>query len=128
MKRKVLAISLFLLSILGAAVFLTACGQRCLVGSRTTAHGAYRWDVDRMSGTDGGTMELQAGDTLAVQFETVKGSIYMEIREPDAGVLYAGNGKGVTEFAVTVPEDGTYSIYVEAHHANGTVCISRDER
>lgn len=78
-----------------------------------------------MTGTDRFTMELSAGDTLAVQFETVKGSIYMEIKEPDKSSLYAGNGKGVSEFAVNISESGVYSIIVEAHHAKGTVHFQR---
>ena len=78
-----------------------------------------------MTGTDRFTMELRAGDTLAVRFETVKGSIYMEIKEPDKSSLYAGNGKGVSEFTVNISESGTYSIYVEAHHAKGAVYIQQ---
>ena len=82
-------------------------------------------DIDRMTGTDWFTMELSAGDTLAVQFETVKGSIYMEIKEPDESSLYAGNGKGVSDFTVNISESGVYSIIVEAHHAKGTVYIQQ---
>ena len=92
MKQKSLTITLFTLCILGLAVSLTACGRDCFVGSRTAEAGSYRLDIDRMTGTDRFTMELRAGDTLAVQFETVKGSIYMEIKEPDESSLYAGNG------------------------------------
>lgn len=129
MKQKSLTITLLILCILGLAVFLTACGRDCFVGSRTAEAGFYRLDIDRMTGIDRFTMELRAGDTLAVQFETVKGSIYMEIKEPDESSLYAGNGKGVSEFTVNIPESGTYSIYVEAHHAKGTVYIQRiDEK
>ena len=125
MKRKALSITLLILCILGLAVVLTACGQDCFVGSRTAEAGSYRLDIDRMTGTDRFTMELSAGDTLAVQFETVKGSICMEIKEPDESSLYAGNGKGVSEFTVNILESGTYSIYVEARHAKGTVYIQR---
>lgn len=125
MKQKSLTITLFTLCILGLAVSLTACGRDCFVGSRTAETGSYRLDIDRMTGTDRFTMELRAGDTLAVQFETAKGSIYMEIKEPDESSLYAGNGKGVSEFTVNIPESGTYSIYVEAHHAKGTVHIQQ---
>lgn len=124
MKQKSLTIALLTLCILGLAISLTACGRDCFVGSRTEA-GSYRLDIDRMTGTDRFTMELSAGDTLAVQFETVKGSIYMEIKEPDKSSLYAGNGKGVSEFAVNISESGVYSIIVEAHHAKGTVHFRR---
>ena len=125
MKRNNIATVLLLFFVLGSTVFLTACGRDCFVGSRTAEAGSYRLDIDRMTGTDRFTMELRAGDTLAVQFETVKGSIYMEIKEPDESSIYAGNGKGVREFTVNIPESGTYSIYVEAHHAKGTVYIQQ---
>ena len=125
MKQKSLTITLLILCILGLAVFLTACGRDCFVGSRTAEAGSYRLDIDRMTGTDRFTMELRAGDTLAVQFETTKGSIYMEIKEPDESSLYAGNGKGVSEFAVSISQSGAYSIYVEAHRAKGTVNIQQ---
>jgi len=125
MKRKSLTVTLLALCILGLAVVLTACGQDRFVGSRTAEAGSYRLDIDRMTGTDRFTMELSAGDTLAVQFETVKGSIHMEIKEPDESSLYAGNGKGVREFTVNIPESGTYSIYVEAYRAKGTVYIQQ---
>ena len=125
MNRKSLTTTLLILCILGLAVFLTACGRDCFVGSRTAEAGSYRLDIDRMTGTDRFTMELSAGDTLAVQFETVKGSIYMEIKEPDESSLYAGNGKGVTEFTVNILESGTYSIYVEARRAKETVYIQQ---
>ena len=125
MKQKSLTITLFTLCILGLAVSLTACGRECFVGSRTAEAGSYQLDIDRMTGTDRFTMELRAGDTLAVQFETVKGTIYMEIKEPDGSSLYAGNGKGVREFTVNILESGTYSIYVEACHAKGTVYIQQ---
>lgn len=78
-----------------------------------------------MTGTDRFTMELRAGDTLAVRFETAKGSIYTEIRAPDESFLYAGNCNGVSEFTVNISESGTYSIYVEAHHAKGAVYIQQ---
>ena len=103
MKQKSLTITLLTLCILGFAVSLTACGSRCFVGNCTVAPDAFRLDIDRMTGTDRFTMELSAGDTLAVQFETTKGSIYMEIKEPDERSLYAGNGKGVSEFTVNIP-------------------------
>lgn len=125
MKRKALAILLVLLCILGAAAILTACGQTVFVGSRAAEAGFYRLDMERMTGTDRFAMELKAGDTLAVEFETVKGSVYMEIKEPDETTLYAGNGKGVSEFDVNISESGTYSICVKAHHAKGTVHIQR---
>ena len=42
-----------------------------------------------------------------------------------ASAQHAGNGKGVSEFTVSISQSGTYSIYVEAHHAKGTVYIQQ---
>jgi hypothetical protein len=125
MRQKARTVPLLLLFLLGAAVFLTACGPTSLADSRTAGADAYRLDLDHMTGTDRFTMERRAGDTLAVQFETVEGSIYLEIKGPDGTTLYAGNGKDVTQFALKIPERGTYSICVNARHANGTVHIQR---
>lgn len=123
MKQKSIRNAIFLFFVLGIAVFLTACGRTCFIGSRIADADAYRLDMDYMTGTDCGAMELKSGDTLAVYFETVRGSIYMQIEAPDKTTLYSGNGKDVTEFTANVSERGTYSIYVEARHAKGTVCV-----
>ena len=123
MKQESIRATIFLFSVLGIAVLLTACGRTCFIGSRIADADAYRLDMDYMTGTDCSAMELKSGDTLAAYFETVRGSIYMQIEAPDKTTLYSGNGKDVTEFTANVSESGTYSIYVEARHAKGTVCV-----
>ena len=123
MKQKIIRAATLLCYVLGIAVFLTACGRTCFIGNRIADADAYRLDMDYMTGTDCSAMELKSGDTLAVYFETVRGSIYMQIEVPDKTTLYSGNGKDVTEFTANVSERGTSSIYVEARHAKGTVCV-----
>lgn len=125
MKRKALTSPIYLLFLLWIVVFLTSCRKNCFVGNRAAGMGSYRLDVDNMTGIDSLTMEMKAGDTLEVYFEALKGSMYMEIREPDKTILYAGNGKVVTEFSINISESGTYSIYLEAHRAKGTVHIQQ---
>ena len=49
----------------------------------------------------------------------------MEIKEPDGNILYAGNGRGVSDFTVNISESGVYSIIVETHHAKGRVHIQQ---
>ena len=125
MERKILNLAIFWFFLLWIAVFLTSCRKNCFVGNRVAGTDSYRLDVDNMTGTDCITMEIEAGDILEVYFETLKGSIYMEIMEPDKTTLYAGNGKGITEFSINISESGTYSIYVEAHRAKGMVHIQQ---
>lgn len=125
MKRKILTISLILLCVLTSAVFSTACSSRCFVGNCAVTSDAFRLDIDRMTGTNKFTMELTAGDTLEIQFTAAKGSMQMEIKEPDGDTLYAGNGKGVSDFTVNIFKSGVYSIVVEAYHAKGSVHIQQ---
>ena len=75
------------------------------------------------SGTDQHTLELNEGDALQIHFETVKGSMCMEIKAPDGNLLYSGNGKELTDFTINILESGVYTITLEAGHARGTLHI-----
>lgn len=46
-----------------------------------------------MNGTDGHTMTLNAGDVLAIRFETEKGTLHLEIQAPDGAFYIPGRGK-----------------------------------
>ena len=80
-----------------------------------------------MNGTDRHPLNLTAGDILQVEFETEKGSLHMEITAPDGTTVYAGNGKEVTEFEISVSQTGAYTVSVEARHAKGIVRIQSRE-
>ena len=121
--KKIALIVLPLLFLAGAAVFLFCSNQEGFTGSRVKNPDAYLLDIERMNGTDLHTLELHEGDVLQIQFETVKGSLYMEIKAPDGTALYRGNGKEPTDFTVNIPKDGVYAVVVEARHAKGTIHI-----
>lgn len=108
-KEFIRAASLLLLMVLGVGLVLMACGSKSLADNRTADSDSYGLNVESMTGTDSYQMELQEGEVLAVHFETVRGSMCMEIQAPDESPLYQGNGKGVTEFTVNIPESGTLS-------------------
>lgn len=69
------------------------------------------------------TLELHEGTALRIRFETEKGELYMEIKAPDGTSLYRGNGRDTTAFTVNLPQDGVYTIIVEAKHAKGTIQV-----
>ena len=129
MKRwsKAIFIALPLLILAGAAVFLLCTNQEGFTGSRVKNPDAYLLDIEKMNGTDLHTLGLQEGDVLDIQFETVKGSLYMEIKAPDRTAIYRGNGKETTEFAVNIRESGVYTVVVEARRAKGTIHIRLEE-
>ena len=121
-KRTVLIV-LPLLLLAGLAVFLFRDNQEGFTGSRVKNPDAYLLDIERMNGTDLHTMELHGGDALRVRFETEKGTLYTEIKAPDGTAIYRGNGKETTACTVNIPEDGVYTVLVEARHAKGTIHI-----
>lgn len=83
----------------------------------------YELDIEAMNGTDLHTLELKMGDTLQIQFETEKGSLYMDIKAPDGTAVYMGNGRETTEFTLNVPMDGIYPIVVEGQKAKGRIRV-----
>ena len=126
-RSKAVFIALVLLMIAGASFFLLRYNQESFTGSRVKNPDAYLLDIQRMNGTDLHTLELREGDVLQIQFETEKGSLYMEIKAPDGTSLYRGNGKETTDFTVNIRESGVYTIVVEARHAKGTIHIRLEE-
>ena len=122
-RNKAILIVLPLLVLAGIAVFLTSSNQEGFTGSRVKNPDAYLLDIEKRNGTDLHTLELREGDVLQIQFETEKGSLYMEIKAPDGSTIYRGNGKETTEFTVNIRESGVYTIVVEARHAQGTIHV-----
>ena len=125
--KGLLSVGLSLLLIAGAAVFLFSYNQEGFTGSRVKNPGAYLLDIQRMNGTDLHALELRKSDILHIQFETEKGSLYMEIKAPDGTSVYQGNGKEATDFTVNIPESGVYTVIVEARRAQGTIHVRLEE-
>lgn len=126
-RNKAVLLVLSLLFLAGIAVFLFCSNQEGFSGSRVKNPDAYLLDIEWMNGTDLHTLELQEGDVLHIQFETVKDSLYMEIKAPDGSTIYRGNGKEITDFTVNIRESGIYTVVVEARHAKGTIYIQLEE-
>ena len=129
MTKKGMAIltGLSLLLLAGITAFLFLHKQVSFTGSRVKNPDAYLLDIEKMNGTDLHTLALREGDILQIQFETEKGSLYMEIKAPDGATIYRGNGKETTDFTVNIRESGVYTIVVEARHAKGTIHIQLKE-
>ena len=125
--KKAVLLVIPLLFLAGVAAFLFFYNQEGFTGNRIKNPDAYLLDIERMNGTDLHTLELHEGDVLQIQFETVKGSLYMEIKAPDGTTIYRGNGKETTDFTVNIRESGVYTIVVEARHARGTIHIQLEE-
>lgn len=125
--RNAVLVALALLILAGVAVLLFCSNQEGFTGSRVKNPDAYLLDIEKMNGTDLHTLELRKGDVLQIQFETEKGTLYMEIKAPDGTTLYCGNGKETTDFTVNIRQSGIHTIVVEARHAKGTIHIQLEE-
>lgn len=122
MRRKLL-LPLLIISVL--SVLLTACDQKNFTGTRVANPDSYRLDIEQMNGTDTHALELNAGDTLNIHFETEHGELHMEIKAPDGTLIYTGNGEEATDFTVNISENGEHSVFVEAKGARGKISIQR---
>lgn len=128
-KIKILIVINMLL-VIAVVTVLFRSNQEGFTGSSIKNPDSYMLDIERMNGTDLHTLDLQTGDVLQIQFETVKGSLYMEIKAPDGTTIYRGNGKETTDFTVNIPERGVYTIGVEARRAKGTIhvqCVQKNQ-
>ena len=83
MKRRTTVISLLLLLSAALAVFFILYCQEKFIGSRVADPNTYALDIESMNGTDQHSLELNAGDSLEIKFETVSGSLYPEITTSD---------------------------------------------
>lgn len=126
--RRVFLTAFLVLLLLGTGVYLFCSHQEGFNGSCVKNADAYLLDIQRMTGTDLHTLELQAGDTLRIHFETEKGQLYMELKAPDGTTLYSGNGKQITEYMVNIPQSGVYPVIVEARQAKGSIHIQLKEK
>ena len=126
-RNNAVLILLSLLLLAGITAFLFLHKQVSFTGSRVKNPDAYLLDIEKMNGTDLHTLELREGDILQIQFETEKGSLYIEIKAPDGTTIYRGNGKETTDFTVNIRESGVYTVTVEARRAKGTIHIQLKE-
>ena len=122
-KSKIIFIAVIIMIIIGVATGLFYYNMEGFTGNRIKNPDSYLLEIERMNGTDLHTLDLQAGDVLKVEFETVKGSLDLEIKAPDGTTIYRGDGKAATDFTVNIYKSGVYTVNVLARHAKGSIYI-----
>lgn len=83
----------------------------------------YSLSAEWMNGASSHSLNLDKGDTLTVDFNVEKGSIYLLIQDPEANAVYSGNGSEVNHFEVNILEKGTYALTVRGNHAKGSLLV-----
>ena len=122
-KSKIIFIAVIIMIIIGGATGLFCYNMEGFTGNRIKNPDSYLLEIEKMNGTDLHTLDLQAGDVLKVEFETVKGSLGLEIKAPDGTTIYRGDGKAATDFTVNISKSGVYTVNVLARHARGMISI-----
>ena len=121
MRSNTKIITIIALLFIGVAAAFFRYNQEGFTGNRVKNPDSYLLDIERMNGTDLHTLDLQTGNVLKIQVETLKGSLYMEIKAPDGTAIYRGDGKETKDFTVNITESGVYTIVVCARHAKGGI-------
>ena len=77
-RRMIVCITLAAILLVVGAAYWAFCRLPHLTGSTIKNADSYILDAQYMNGTDGHTMMLNAGDVLAIRFETEKGTLHLE--------------------------------------------------
>ena len=127
-RRMIVCITLAAILLVVGAAYLAFCRLPHLTGSAIKNADFYLLDAQHMNGTDRHIMALNAGDVLAIRFETEKGTLHLEIQAPDGNVLYSGNGQNAKDFTVNIAESGSYTVTVKAQSTTGSIHIQAEGR
>ena len=121
---KIYLIIFVILIIIGLSFFITKYNQKTFVGERIKNPDSYLLDIKKMNGSDNHSMDLKKGTSLKISFETYKGSLNLKIVNQKNEIVYEGNGKVATNFTIDLPNDDSYTFFVEAKWAKGYINIS----
>lgn len=127
-RRMIVCITLAAILLVVGAAYWAFCRLPHLTGSTIKNVDSYLLNAQYMNGTDGHTMTLNAGDVLAIRFETEKGTLHLEIQAPDGSILYSGKGQDATDFTVNIAESGSYAVTVKAWFATGFIRIQTENQ
>lgn len=120
--RKVLPFAVVLLLVSAISLSLSGCGP-VFDGSCVKDTEAYALDMERMTGTDTHTIELEKGDRLSIRFVTDEGFLSLKVTAPDGTIPYQGNGSAAEEFTLNLSQSGTYTLHVEGHRWKGSLHV-----
>lgn len=119
-----IALTISILAAVGAAVFLIFTNRDGFTGNRVKNPNEYLLKIEEMNGSDSHSMEFSAKTVLWVEFKAESGSLKMSITASDGTEIYSDDGSTASNFAVTLPEDGGYTVFVKAKHAKGKIYIA----
>ena len=105
-------------------LLLSACGT-VFRGEREATDDRYRLEIYELSGSDTHTFSLVEGDVLRVHFAIAGGEGHLTVTDSEGKELYSGNGEGTPNFALSIREDGDYTVTLTGKGASGNLLVER---
>lgn len=123
MKKCIVALCAILL-----VFMLASCGSidsATFSGSKTGDENHYDISFGILNTTYTHDLVMAQGERIRVHVEKESGTITVKIQKGQETPVYEGNGEVATDFSVTIPEDGTYTVSVTGKKAKGHVTFQR---
>lgn len=123
MKKHITALCAILL-----VFMLGSCGSidsATFSGSKTGDENHYDISFGILNTTYTHDLVMTQGERIRVHVEKESGTITVKIQKGQETPVYEGNGEVATDFSVTIPEDGTYTVSVTGKKAKGHVTFQR---
>lgn len=107
---------------------LASCGSiddASFSGSKTGDENHYDISFDILNTTFTHDLIMTQGESIRVHIAKKSGNITVKIQKGQDIPVYEGNGDVATDFSVTIPEGGTYTVSVTGKKAKGHVTFQR---
>ncbi len=105
-------------------IMTTACGTEATFnGSKVRNENDLQMEYTVFNTTEQHDFELEAGDSIVVDFEGEGGNVSLTIQKAGEDYIYTGNKMQTCSFSVEAPEAGTYTAIVVGENAKGSIHV-----
>lgn len=105
-------------------IMTTACGTEATFnGSKVRNENDLQMEYTVFNTTEQHDFELEAGDSIVVDFEGEGGNVSLTIQKDGEDYIYAGNKMQTGSFSVGASEAGIYTVTVEGKNAKGSIHV-----
>lgn len=114
-----------MIALFGSIILCVFQSRDIFIGESMKDADSYVLRFEKMNRADFHVLYLQAGEALDVDYHVSKGHVDIHIGMNGKKPVYTGNDIESGTFAVIIPENGEYTIAINARHASGSIMVSR---
>ena len=125
-KKQILGIAVCAVLLIAAALVAQRMisMQSRFDGTRVRNPDAYLLEFSCMNQDDAHSMRMEAGDTLRVEYEIVRGRVDVCVDAEGSGPIYRGNRVESGSFALPAARTGEYMVSIHAENASGRLSFA----